>query len=67
MTEAISPKSTGCPSCDAKPDAAFRHLPEGNGFCQKCNACLYEHSTQIPDDMYPFFKCTLCGQVNFWD
>ena len=35
--------------------------------CSKCGACLHKHSKQIPDDMYPLFSCTLCGEVNFWD
>lgn len=35
--------------------------------CTECGTCLYCHSVQIPDPMYPFFKCTACDAVNFWD
>jgi hypothetical protein len=42
-------------------------LHEKIAFCTKCKACLYENSKQVIDDMYPLFKCTKCGQVNFWD
>lgn len=50
-----------------------RHCDECNqkheviAFCTKCGACLYKHSKQIPDDKYPLFECTKCGQTNFWD
>ena len=35
--------------------------------CSKCGACLYKNSTQVKDDTYPLFRCTLCNEVNFWD
>jgi len=36
-------------------------------FCEKCGACLYKNSRQVKDDLFPLFKCTKCGKVNFWD
>ena len=36
-------------------------------FCEKCGACLYEHSKQVKDDHWPLFECLKCGTVNFWD
>lgn len=47
-----------CPECD--------EMHYGNSFCE-CHACLYNNSKQIPDPMYPFFRCTKCNKVNFWD
>ncbi len=41
-------------------------LHEGVAFCD-CGACLYNHSTHIPDEMYPLFRCNKCKKVNFWD
>jgi len=35
--------------------------------CSNCGACLYKNSTQVKDDTYPLFRCTVCQQVNFWD
>lgn len=39
--------------------------------CEKsecdCGACLYKYAKQIPDDMYPLFKCKKCGRTVFWD
>lgn len=48
-----------CPLC--------KEEHEKIAFCTKCNACLYKNSTQVKDDVYPLFKCTKCGQINFWD
>ena len=48
-----------CEECDKE--------HERIAFCTECGACLYLHSKQIFDDMYPLFKCTECGRVNFWD
>ncbi|MHA2279996.1 MAG: hypothetical protein ACXAC5_03845 [Promethearchaeota archaeon] len=49
-----------CKECNKK-------HPIGEGKCSKCGCCLYKNAKQIPDDMYPLFKCKKCGQVNFWD
>lgn len=35
--------------------------------CEKCGACLYKNSKQIPNEHYPLFECLKCGQTNFWD
>jgi hypothetical protein len=43
------------------------HCDDKISFCEKCGACLYQNSQQVPDVMYPFFRCTKCGAVNFWD
>lgn len=37
-----------------------------NKVCE-CGACMYAYCKQIPDDMYPIFECTKCGQRHFWD
>lgn len=47
-----------CPQCD--------EMHYDNSFCE-CKACLYKNSKPIPDEMYPFFRCTKCNKVNFWD
>ena len=47
-----------CAECD--------EMHYDNSFCE-CKACLYKNSKQIPDEMYPFFRCTKCKKVNFWD
>ena len=44
-----------------------KEFHEAVSFCEKCGACLYQHSTQIKNDMYPLFECLRCGQTNFWD
>lgn len=36
-------------------------------FCTTCKVCLYKHSKQVKDELYPFFECLKCGKVNFWD
>lgn len=38
-----------------------------DGYCEKCRACLYKNSKQIPHEIHPFFECTKCHKVNFWD
>lgn len=47
-----------CAECD--------EMHYGNSFCE-CKSCLYKNSKQIPDEMYPLFRCTKCKKVNFWD
>jgi hypothetical protein len=49
-----------CLSCN-------RVHPDDGGRCRNCDSCLYVHSKQIQDDVYPFFRCLKCGTTNFWD
>lgn len=44
-----------------------KELHENISFCEGCGMCLYKNSEWIPDDTYPFFRCTECNKVNFWD
>ena len=58
-------KPNDCPDCGDERGAEYHHQL-GDGFCV-CGACLYKHSEQVPDDMYPLFKCKVCGHITFWD
>ncbi len=52
----------------AKKECKKEHFYEGaETKCTKCDSCLYCHSVQIPDPEFPFFRCTACNAVNFWD
>lgn len=35
--------------------------------CDKCGACMYKHSKQIPDDNWPIGECLKCGFRFVWD
>jgi hypothetical protein len=56
-------------ACDIElcPDCHKPHCNDKISFCTKCGTCLYNNSHQVPDEMYPYFRCTKCGTVNFWD
>jgi ribosomal protein L33 len=73
-TEIVASHAEGC-DCDTCTYAReqMKYCPECNklhekiAFCTGCGACLYTTSIQIKDEQFPFFKCTKCGKVSFWD
>lgn len=56
-----NPERKPCPDpeCEGKAHAE-------TATCDKCGRCLYAHTKQIPDDLYPIFECA-CGERIFWD
>lgn len=56
------------PKKECKKKCNVEHFYEGaETKCTECGACLHCHSVQIPDPEFPFFRCTACNKVNFWD